>query len=539
MTAKRKASEWLAALSEPDTDVREQFACIYGQDSTLLSVRIAWYGDIVRRFCEAYGPDREVIVVRAPGRINLVGMHIDHRGGAVNPIACRDVVMVAEPREDDRVVLENVDHRFEACTFSIGGEVPEDPIEDWERWTREGAQHRAMTGTAGHWSDYVKAPYVYLQDKLRGQQLLGMNAMVGGNIPQAAGLSSSSALVVSSFEACLHLNGLRCSPDEFVASCGTAEWYVGTRGGSGDHAAIKFSRQGHSSHIRFFPLAIELVRFPEDYKVVVCNTGIRAQKAAGARDIFNQRVVAYQIGLMLIKERFPQFAARLERFRDLNAANLGVDEATIYELLLSLPRSITRQKLAQALPDQQQQLQRLYGSHADPEGGYWVRRVCLFGVAECQRSEMAAERLRARDVAGFGELMTLSHEGDRVSRRKGQERVVQGHKVRKRRLRRLIADLRSGDPARVESARLWRQPGGYMVSCPEADELVDSALAVEGVAGARLVGAGMGGCVAAVVRHDRVEELTRTVRTEYYQARGKAPDIEVFAPIGGSGVLEL
>ena len=115
MTAKRKVSEWLAVFSEPDTDVRAQFASIYGQDPTLLRERIAWYGDVVRRFCQVYGQDQQVIIVRAPGRINLVGMHIDQRGGAVNPIACRDVVMVVEPREDDLVVLGNVDERFLAA----------------------------------------------------------------------------------------------------------------------------------------------------------------------------------------------------------------------------------------------------------------------------------------------------------------------------------------------------------------------------------------------------------------------------------------
>jgi N-acetylgalactosamine kinase len=539
MKAKRKAGEWLQALSEPDSHARTQFAKIYGHDPPVLTERIAWYGEVLRHFCQAFGPEGEVVLVRAPGRINLVGMHIDHRGGAVNPIACRDVLMVVQQREDDRVVLKNVDERFEACSFIIGDEVPQSPIGDWERWTREGAQQRALEGTAGHWSDYVKAPFVYLQDRLRGQRLRGMNAMVSGNIPQAAGLSSSSAVVVSALEACLHLNDLSYTAEELVDICGTAEWYVGTRGGSGDHAAIKFSRQGHSSHIQFFPLRAEIVPFPDDYKVVVCNTGIRAQKAAGARDIFNQRVVAYQIGLMLIKQAFPQFAPRLKRFRDLNAANLEVDEATIYELLLSLPRLVTRRQLAKKLPGHEEQLERLYGSHADPERGYWVRRVCLFGVAECLRSTMAAERLRAGDVAGFGELMTLSHAGDRVTRWKGQERVVQGHRIRKKKLRRLIADLESGEPDRMEAARIWRQPGGYMVSCPEADELVDSALAVDGVAGARLVGAGMGGCVAIVARRDRVDDLVATVRSEYYEAREMAPDIEVFAPIGGAGILEV
>jgi N-acetylgalactosamine kinase len=535
----RKASEWLKLLSEPDADVRNRFARIYGEDVDSLEEWIGWYGDVVRRFCELYGQDRQVIIVRAPGRINLIGMHVDHRGGHVNSIASREVIMVVEGREDDRLVLHNTDERFEPCSFTIGEELPAEQIDDWEGWTRERAQERDRVGTTGHWSNYVKAPLVYLQDRLKGQQLRGMNALVSGNIPQAAGLSSSSALVVCAAEASLHLNGLEFSPKYFVEFCGIAEWYVSTRGGAGDHAAIKFSRQGFLSHVGFFPLEVELVPFPKDYRVVICNTGVLAQKAAGVRDIFNQRVAAYEIGLLLIKKRFPHFAPRLQHLRDLNAANLGVDEATIYEMLLSLPQTITRRELAGALPDQRDRLHQLYGTHADPPGGYLGRQVCLYGVAECQRSKMAVKNLKAGDVKGFGELMNLSHEGDRVTHIVGGKRVLQTYMLPDRRLRELIGDLRHSDPVRVEAARLYRQPGGYRVSCSEGDELVDIARKVEGVVGARLVGAGLGGCVAVLVRRDQVEELVGTVKATYYEARGLTTAIEVCVPIEGSGILDI
>ena len=535
----RKASDWLKLLSDPDADVRDRFARIYGQGTDYAKKRMAWYRDVVRRFCELYGQDREVIVVRAPGRINLVGMHVDHRGGHVNPIASREVIMVVEARKDDRVVLHNTDECFEPCSFTIGDELPAARIRDWERWIREWVQERIRAGTAGHWSNYVKAPLVYLQDKLKGQRLRGMNAVISGNIPRAAGLASSSAVVVSAAEAGLYLNGIDFPPREFVEFCGIAEWYVGTRGGAGDHAAIKLSRQGFLSHVGFFPLEVELVPFPKDYRVVICNTGVLAQKAAGARDIFNQRVAAYEIGLLLIKEQFPHFAPRLQHLRDLNVTNLGADEAIIYKVLLSLPQAITRQELAEVLPGQQDRLHRIYGTHADPPGGYLVRQVCLYGLAECQRSKIAVDKLKEGDVQGFGELMNLSHEGDRVSHIVGGKRVPQTYTLPDARLRELIADLCSGDPARVEAARLYRQPGSYRASCPEGDELVDIAREVEGVIGARLVGAGLGGCVAVLVRHDQVEELIRTVKAGYFESRGMDSAIVVCVPIEGSGILAL
>jgi len=539
MREARKAGDWLKLLSDPDIEVRDRFARIYGEDTGSLKERIGWYRDAICRLCELYGQDREVIVVRAPGRINLVGMHVDHRGGHINSIASREMIMVVESREDDQVILHNTDMRFDPARFTISEELPAEQISDWEGWTREQTKERARAGKAGHWSNYVKAPLVCLQNREKARRLRGMNALVSGNIPQAAGLASSSALVVCATEACLYLNELDLSPREFVEFCSIAEWYVGTRGGAGDHAAIKFSRQGFLSHIGFFPLQVELVPFPKDYQVVICHTGVLAQKAAGARDIFNQRVAAYEIGLMLIKERFPHLAPRLQHLRDLNATNLGVDEAAIYKLLLSLPQTITRSELAEALPNQRDRLQRLYGTHADPPGGYLVRQVCLYGLAECQRSQMAVDKLKAGDIEGFGELMNLSHEGDRVTCLADGKRVPRTYSLPDEELQRLIADLSSDDPSKIEAARLYRQPGGYLASCPEGDELVDIALGIEGVVGARLVGAGLGGCVAILVRRNRVEELVRTVKAKYYEPGGLAPAIEVCVPIEGSGILAI
>jgi len=536
----KKVSEWLKLLSYPNEHTIDCFREIYGDDPELLMGRIGWYLDVVRQFGDVYGADRDVFIVRAPARINLIGMHIDHRGGSVNSIASREIIMVVEGREDDQVVLHNTDEEFGPRRFAINEELPEERIADWNGWTKEKAKEREKAGTAGDWSNYIKAPLLYLQDKLRGGcRLKGMNVMVSGNVPRAAGLSSSSALVVCTAEASLSVNGLALAPEELVGLCATAEWYVGTRGGAGDHAAIKFSRRGFLSHVNFFPLKVELVPFPEDYKVVICNTGVEAKKATDARNTFNQRIAAYEIALMLIRRNYPQFAPKLHHLRDVNATNLGVDEATIYEVLLSLPETITRERLAKELPAQRGKLSQLYETHKNPSGGYRVRQVCLYGLAECQRSEIAVERLKRGDVEGFGELMNLSHEGDRVSRLVRGKMVPQDYALTDAKLRDLIEGLRSDDPVRVEACRLYKQPGGYRVSCPEGDELVDIAQEIKGVVGARLIGAGLGGCVAVLIRREGIEELIRAVEARYYRPKGLPPAVEICAPIEGSGILAI
>ena len=103
----------------------------------------------------------------------------------------------------------------------------------------------------------------------------------------------------------------------------------------------------------------------------------------------------------------------------------------------------------------------------------------------------------------------------------------------------LIRDLESGDPQRIERARLWRQPGGYNVSLPEVDELVDIALATPGVMGAGLVGAGMGGCIVAVVKSGQAQSLIANLAERYYRPRNLPPRAESITPVGGLHTFTL
>jgi N-acetylgalactosamine kinase len=537
-----RASDWLQLLRHRDPRLVECFVGIYGDDEVTLEMQRRRYRQLLERFGDVFGPQCRVALVRAPGRVNLVGMHVDHRGGHVNPIAAGDVIMAVERRNDDRVVVHNLDEQFEACSFTVGEHMPPQPVADaaaWERWTADQTRERARIGHAGQWSDYVKSPLIYLQTRMMDRPLRGFNGVMSGNVPQAAGLASSSAVVVGAAEACTFLNDLHFAPHEFVEHCAAAEWYVGTRGGAGDHSAIKLSRRGSMAHIGFFPLRVELVPFPTDYRVVICHTGVTAHKAAGARDTFNQRVAAYEIGMLLIRERFPDLAPLLPHLRDLDADHLGVDETFIYDVLLTLPERITRAGLARALPGHVERLHRLYGTHSEPAEGYAVRAVCLFGAAECQRSRLAAERLKTGDVVGFGELMNLSHEGDRLSRMVGGRRTSHAPAADDAYLHQLIADRRSQDATRLRSSTVFRQPGGYATGCLEGDELVDIGQGVEGVVGARLVGAGLGGVVAMLVHQVQERALEDAVAREFYLPRYMAPVVQVCTPLEGAGVVTL
>ena len=97
---------------------------------------------------------------------------------------------------------------------------------------------------------------------------------------------------------------------------------------------------------------------------------------------------------------------------------------------------------------------------------------------------MATSFLEKGDMLAFGELITISHEGDRVTRVVDGKRGYHEEGITDEYLDRLSFHLRSDNPSKRESARLYRQPGGYAVSCEELDELVDITKGVDGVLGA-------------------------------------------------------
>jgi N-acetylgalactosamine kinase len=326
---------------------------------------------------------------------------------------------------------------------------------------------------------------------------------------------------------------------DFIDLCGYGEWYVGTRGGAGDHAAIKFSRPNSISHITSFPLSVATSPLPQGYRIVLANSRVEASKRESARDIFNSRVASYIFGLLLILKHFPQYAKKVSYFRDLTPQNLGVNEVEVYRLLKAIPQRATRDTLREVLSDRRAEIEHVFRSHAEPPEGYRIRQVCTYGISECIRSEMARSRLQANDIHGFGELLDISHDGDRVTRMRGGKREVLQKDYSEEALDSLIRDLQSEDKNRCERARLWRQPGGYDVSVPELDTLVDIALASPGVVGARLVGAGLGGSILAIVSEENTEKLLSLLDERYYKPRKLTFSAEVVKPVGGAGVLVI
>jgi N-acetylgalactosamine kinase len=183
-------------------------------------------------------------------------------------------------------------------------------------------------------------------------------------------------------------------------------------------------------------------------------------------------------------------------------------------------------------------LESLLATHRPPADGlYPIRGVVLYGLAECERSRLFADALKAQQIDQIGRLMTVSHDGDRVTRATAQGQVAHESQTSNSYLLDLIEDLESGEPERVRRAQLEWQPGSYRCSVPEIDHMVDVALGVDGVVGAQIAGAGLGGCIMVLARADAVPQLRADLLARYYTPYEQPPAVLLCEPIAGSSVL--
>ncbi len=540
--ALRPTREWLNMFRADTPELQSALRDLYGMNGQFIADRRRRILEVLTLFAQTYGEDGEALVIRSPGRINLMGRHIDHRGGFVNMMTIqREIVVVASPREDSQVHLVNVNGEFESDYLDIAEELPHiREFDDWRDYLSSERVRDVHSPSLGRWTNYVRAGVYRLCHHYPDRMLLGMDAAVGGDIPMGAGLSSSSALLVAASLALVIINSLDLRPAGFVDLCGEGEWFVGTRGGAADHAAVTLAVPGKVLPITFLPFRLgEPLEFPQGYQLVVCNSQVQAKKTQGARDLFNHRVACYEIGLALFRKFFPRHTERVEHLRDATPGNLGVSLAEFYQMLMHLPETADRPFIRQLLQQRSQWLEEVFSTHKEPST-YPLRTVFLYGVAECQRGMIVRQLLERGDAEAVGRLMLTSHDGDRIVRfdANGAARLFSPPSD-DRHLQNLSLLANSPSPEERAAAALHWQPGGYACSCWEIDKMIDIARSVPGVVGAQISGAGMGGCMMVLAREEAVEALEERLTEEYYEPEGLEPQVDTCAPIAGACAIVL
>jgi len=223
-------------------------------------------------------------IFRAPGRVNLIGEHTDYNDGFVMPAAIGFSTYVAIAPRSDRKLLIRSDELDGLHEFDLD-HLPEKRI--------------------GAWCDYVLGVAWVLRQ--RGEELAGANLLVHGEVPIGAGLSSSAAVEVASALAVMSLAGTHLPLPEVAKLCREAENnFVGARVGIMDQFVSCLGKAGHALLLDCRSLEFNLAPIPPGIQLVVCNTMVKHDVAAGE---YNTRRAECEEGVRFFAKDDPKIRA--------------------------------------------------------------------------------------------------------------------------------------------------------------------------------------------------------------------------------------
>ncbi len=382
--------------------------------------------DALRARLAAAEPDADpaaVRVVRAPGRVNLIGEHTDYNDGFVLPAAIDLEMRIAYVPADDRRVR-------------LGSAADARPLE---------FHLDAPPPVAGAWGDYVVGTALQLRDA--GLRIAGLRGWLESTVPVGAGLSSSAALELVSAWALSGDAPPATDPMTLARLAQRAEnEHVGVRCGLMDQFASACGEADAAVLLDCRTLEHRAVPLPPDVVLVVAHTGVPRSLSGSA---YNERRAQCEAAVAAIARHHPAVTS----LRDVDAALLD--------------------RCADEL---------------DPVAAQRARHV----VEENARVLAAERALTAGDLETVGRLFAESH-----------------------------ASLRDR----------------YEVSCPELDLMVEIAVATPGVVGARMTGAGFGGCTVSLVRPDAVPALRARIEEDYAARSGRTPRVWPVRAVAGAGVV--
>jgi len=434
---------------------------------------------LVEQFAARFGRRPEV-VVRAPARINLIGEHTDYNGLPVLPLAIdRHVLVAAAARDDRRVQLENGDARFAPRAYQLQPDI--------------------CRFAAGDWGNYHKAAAQGLVSALGPDAVRGGDFLISGDVPPSAGLSSSSALVVGSALALLAVADRSLPPLQLAELAAASERYVGTQSGGMDQAVCLLAQPGHALRIDFDPLRVRAIAVPPGYAIVVCHSLVEAEKSGAARAAYNSRVAECRLACRVLERvlgtGLPRPLASFGDLRRLFPDRSLADFAAVLENALPV-RPLRLEEIAARVAVPQEHLAALLGSQPRPGATYALVQRARHVLTEAERVDQAETALAAGDWLALSALIDASHASCRDD---------------------------------------------FGVSGPELEELVAAARAA-GAIGARLTGAGFGGCTINLVPRADTALFHTMIQRSYYKDRPAARRGEhcfAVTPSGGASVMRI
>jgi len=257
---------------------------------------------------ERFGPGKEAITARAPGRVNLIGEHTDYNGGYVLPFAIdRQTVVTIRLRTDHiiRIYAAAFDETFEASLPLVSP---------------------PSTGT---WSDYLIG--ILLEIEKHANLPVGFNGVIAGDVPLGAGLSSSASLEVALTLSLSHLYNIKLEDLELIKLCQRAEnRFVGTQSGIMDQFVSLLARDKSALLLnttslkhRYIPLELR------DVALLVVDSGVRRSLVSSG---YNDRRHECQEALHLLQELMPERG--IHSLSDLSIDDLRQAESALPNTLM-------------------------------------------------------------------------------------------------------------------------------------------------------------------------------------------------------------
>lgn len=375
---------------------------------------------------------RPALTARAPGRVNLLGEHVDYNDGIVLPAAIdREVRLVVAPNHSSRVRLHAVD---------LGQSVAFD-LADLERKLDIHGQPLPQ------WALYPAGVAWALQEA--GCNPHGMDAAYSSDVPIGSGLSSSAAVEVGFAAAWQELGGWAIDRMKLAQLCQRAEnLYLGVASGLMDQFASANGVAGHALMFDTRSLEWQPVSLPAGTALVIADSGTRRTLAGSA---YNERRASCEEAVRLLQHYLPG----IHSLRDVKPTEF----AAYSEYLPDIPRK---------------------------RAGHIVHEIA--------RVESAVTALRTGRTKSFGALMFAGHAS--------------------------LRDL-------------------YEVSLPELDALVEIARGLPGILGARLTGAGFGGCTVNLVEDHHAPDFVRSLADAYHQQTGRTAQVYLCRASDGASVKRL
>lgn len=386
--------------------------------------------DLLNKFKEIYQTSESPRVFFAPGRINLVGEHIDYNGGHVFPATISyGTYALAVKRKDSKI-------RFYSMNMPDKGVIERDLTD-------------LSFDEKDHWSNYPKGIISFLQKAGYGINF-GLDLLFFGNLPYGAGLSSSASIEMVTGILLREMYSLAISKLELIKLAQRVENdYIGVKSGIMDQFSVGMGKKDqaillntNTLHYEYAPIKLK------KHTILIMNTN---KKRALAESKYNERFHECTKALKQLQTKLP--IAHL--------CDLTLEEFHRNKDLLSTDT---------------------------------LRKRVQHVVSENERTLRAFQLLRKEDWEAFGRLMTESH-----------------HSLQK----------------------------DYEVTGIELDTMVSAALKQEGVLGARMTGAGFGGCAIALVENNYMEEITENVQAIYEQAIGERADFYQATVVDGAKEVGL